>query len=73
MHCIIQARMNSTRLPNKIMKLIRGKPALYYLIDRLRKSKLLTNISISHYIKNHNMNNVSSLLCHFTIQMTQKR
>lgn len=47
MHCIIQARMNSTRLPNKIMKLIKGKPALYYLIDRLRKSKLLTNIIIA--------------------------
>ena len=47
MYCIIQARMNSTRLPNKIMKLIKGKPALYYLIDRLRKSKLLTNIIIA--------------------------
>ena len=47
MNCIIQARMNSTRLPNKIMKLIKGKPALYYLIDRLRKSKLLTNIIIA--------------------------
>jgi spore coat polysaccharide biosynthesis protein SpsF len=39
--------MNSTRLPNKIMKLIKGKPALYYLIDRLKKSKLLTKIIIA--------------------------
>lgn len=33
---IIQARMNSSRLPGKIMKLINGKPLLYYLVDRLR-------------------------------------
>jgi len=51
MDCIIQARMSSTRLPGKIMKLINGKPALFYLIDRLRHSKLLKRIIIATTIK----------------------
>ena len=51
MDCIIQARMSSTRLPGKIMKLIKGKPALFYLIDRLQKSKLLKRIIIATTIK----------------------
>ena len=51
MDCIIQARMSSTRLPGKIMKLIKGKPALFYLIDRLKHSKLLKRIIIATTIK----------------------
>ena len=32
---IIQARMSSSRLPNKVLKLINGKPVLEYLVDQI--------------------------------------
>lgn len=35
---IIQARMNSTRLPNKVMAEISGHPLLYYVCYRARKA-----------------------------------
>ncbi len=34
--CIIEARMNSSRLPGKILKEILGKPMLVHLIERLK-------------------------------------
>lgn len=40
--CIIQARMGSTRLPGKILKKIKDKPMLDYVIERV---KLSTNIN----------------------------
>ena len=46
--CIIQARMNSTRLPGKVLMNIDGKfPAIYYTIEQLKNSKLLEKIVIS--------------------------
>ena len=39
MIAIIQARMNSRRLPGKTLMNINGKPLLLRVIDRLRKSK----------------------------------
>jgi glutamate-1-semialdehyde 2,1-aminomutase len=36
---IIQARMGSTRFPNKVMKEILGKPMIGLLTERLSKSK----------------------------------
>jgi spore coat polysaccharide biosynthesis protein SpsF len=48
---IIQARMGSTRLPGKVMKEVCGKPLLEYLIERVRKSKLIHEIVIATSIK----------------------
>ena len=36
---IIQARCNSVRLPDKVMKKIAGTPAIELLYKRLKKSK----------------------------------
>lgn len=44
---IVQARMGSSRLPGKVMKKVLGRPLLWYLIDRLRKSKLIDKIVIA--------------------------
>jgi spore coat polysaccharide biosynthesis protein SpsF len=37
---IIQARLNSVRLPGKVLKNLVGKPMIQYLIDRLESSTL---------------------------------
>jgi len=44
---IIQARMGSSRLPDKVMKIIVGKPMLWHLINRLRKSELIEKLIIA--------------------------
>ena len=41
---IIQARMGSTRLPNKVMKPINGVPMIGLLLQRLSKSKKIDQI-----------------------------
>tara|TARA_B110000438_G_scaffold256457_1_gene263939 strand:- start:9603 stop:10367 length:765 start_codon:yes stop_codon:yes gene_type:complete len=46
--CIIQARMGSTRLPGKVMKIIDGKnPSLQYTIDQLKTCKTLDKIIVA--------------------------
>ena len=45
--CIIQARMGSTRLPGKVMKKIKRKSILYYVIERVKKSKMIDKIIIA--------------------------
>ena len=45
--CIIQARSNSKRLPNKILKKISGRTVLEILISRLKKSKKIDKIIIA--------------------------
>lgn len=45
--CIVQARMSSTRLPGKVMKIIENKTVLNHVIDQLSKSKLLQKIVIA--------------------------
>lgn len=47
MICIIQARMNSVRLPGKTMKNLFGKSILLRVIERLKRSKRITQIIIA--------------------------
>lgn len=44
---IVQARMGSTRLPNKVMKLIGGVPMIELLLARLAKSKEIDQIVLA--------------------------
>lgn len=44
---VIQARMGSTRLPGKVLKPIVGKPLLWHIVHRLKKSKLIDEVAIA--------------------------
>ena len=44
---IIQARMNSSRLPGKVLMKVDGKPMIGYLTERLKKIKKIEQIIIS--------------------------
>jgi glutamate-1-semialdehyde 2,1-aminomutase len=44
---VIQARMGSTRLPNKVMKEVNGVPLIELLIKRLSRSKHLSRIMLA--------------------------
>lgn len=43
----IQARMGSTRLPGKVLRLIGGKPMLHYQVERARRSRLVDEVVIA--------------------------
>lgn len=51
---IVQARMGSTRLPNKVMKLICGVPMIELLLMRLAKAKTIDQIVIATSIEQRN-------------------
>lgn len=42
--CIVQARLTSTRLPNKVFKLLQGKSIVELLYERLKQSKTIDKI-----------------------------
>jgi len=44
---VIQARMGSSRLPNKVMKEVDGKPLIGYLIERLSLAKHIDKIVLA--------------------------
>lgn len=44
---ILQARTASTRLPNKVMQMINGKPMIEILLNRIKKSKKIDDILIA--------------------------
>ena len=44
---IVQARMNSTRLPGKILKKISGIPIIELIVKRLKKSKQADDIIVA--------------------------
>lgn len=45
--CIIQARMGSERLPNKVMKDLLGKPMIEYTLTRLKGCKYIDDIILA--------------------------
>lgn len=44
---IIQARTQSTRLPNKVLALINDKPLIWYIIERLKSCKRIEQIILA--------------------------
>lgn len=44
---IIQARMGSTRLPGKVMKLLAGKTVLAHVIERVKACPLLSDVVVA--------------------------
>ena len=44
---IIQARMSSARLPGKVLMDIEGKPVLWHVVNRLKRSQLIGKIVIA--------------------------
>lgn len=44
---VIQARMGSTRLPGKVLKPIAGKPLLWHIVHRLKRSQFIERIAIA--------------------------
>lgn len=52
---IVQARMGSTRLPNKVMKPIRGVPMIELLLARLAKAKEVDQIIVATSIHERNL------------------
>ena len=44
---IIQARMGSTRLPNKMMLSLKGKPIIEWVVKRVQTSKLIDKIIVA--------------------------
>ena len=44
---IVQARMSSTRLPGKVLKLVNGMPVIYWQIERIKKSSMNLRIVVA--------------------------
>ncbi|MFH1832146.1 MAG: glycosyltransferase family protein [bacterium] len=58
---IVQARMNSTRLPGKVLKKVHGKTLLEYQIDRLKHVRKAHKIVVA--TTNNNADNKIVMLC----------
>lgn len=48
---IIQARMGSSRLPNKVLKELCGKPMLQHIVERVEKSKYVNHVIVATTFK----------------------
>jgi glutamate-1-semialdehyde 2,1-aminomutase len=53
--CIIQARMGSTRLPGKVLKIIQGKTVISHLLSRLENCKGITQIVVATSLQLENI------------------
>lgn len=51
---LVQARMGSTRLPNKVMKPIGGIPMIELLLSRLSRAKELDEIVVASSVDERN-------------------
>ncbi|MBQ4414602.1 MAG: glycosyltransferase family protein [Methanomicrobium sp.] len=52
---VIQARMGSTRLPNKVLMDLKGKTDLERVIDRVKKSKYIDDVIVATTITEHDL------------------
>lgn len=52
---LIQARCGSTRLPNKILKDLCGKPSLQRMIERVKRSRLIDEVMVVTSIAKENL------------------
>lgn len=52
---LIQARCGSSRLPNKVLKEIVGKPDLQWVIERVNRSKLVDEVMVITSIEKNNL------------------
>lgn len=52
---LIQARCGSSRLPNKVLKDIAGKPDLQWVIERLMRSRLVDEVMVITSIERNNL------------------
>ena len=52
---MIQARCGSTRLPNKVLKDLCGKPALQRMIERVQRSRLVDEVMVVTSISKNNL------------------
>lgn len=53
-NAIVQARMGSTRLPGKVMKVIEDKPLIGHIFDRLKKVKDIEKIFLATTVDSRN-------------------
>ena len=52
---LIQARCGSTRLPNKVLKDLCGKPALQRMIERVQRSKVVDEVMVVTSVNRENL------------------
>ncbi len=52
---MIQARCGSTRLPNKVLKDLCGKPALQRMLERVQRSRLVDEVMVVTSIEKNNL------------------
>lgn len=62
---IIQARMNSSRLPGKVLLPIGNKSALQHIIDRLQQSKSITDIIVATTVSDEDRKIVNHIKEHY--------
>jgi spore coat polysaccharide biosynthesis protein SpsF len=51
---IVQARMGATRFPGKVLLDIEGRPMLWHVVDRLRRSRLIGRIVVATSLNGEN-------------------